>query len=366
MKNDIKKLIWIPLMALLLAACNGNGSEETGLAEASVAEREGKLTTVEVVNPKNRNFTAQISIIGTAKANQVVKLHAMESGFVKKLHKDIGDAVRAGEVIAELENPEVKRQYQKQKALMEAKKSIYDRLNSIAEKTPALTSLQQLETAKAEYESTLAEYNAVADRIGFLRVKSPFDGVLTKRFVDRGALVQSGIANPNASPIAEVMELKTIRLRIALPESDVSAVNPGTKASVVFPELAGSSFESEVSRISRALNPGSKTMDVELDISNPDLQIKPGMYAKVEMQVSSRDEVMSVPNTALVVYQDDFFVYAVEDGTVQRLPVRRGLQNKDYFEILDADLKPSSQIIVAGKNLVEPGMKVEPIQTTKQ
>jgi uncharacterized NAD(P)/FAD-binding protein YdhS len=73
-----------------------------------------------------------------------------------------------------------------------------------------------------------------------------------------------------------------------------------------------------------------------------------------------------VPNTALVVYQDGFFVYAVEDGTVRRLPIRRGLQNKDYFEILDADIKPSTQIIVRGKNLVEPGMKVEPIQTTEQ
>jgi membrane fusion protein (multidrug efflux system) len=366
MKNDIKKLLWIPLMALLMAACNDKGSEETGLAEASVTEREGKLTTVEVVNPESRNFTAQIRITGTAQANQVVQLHAMESGYVQKLHKDIGDAVRAGEVIAGLENPEVRRQYQKQKALMEAKKSIYDRLEGIAEKTPALTSLQQLENAKAEYQSTLAEYNAAADRIGFLRVKSPFDGVVTKRFVDRGALVQSGIANPNASPIVEIMELKTIRLRISLPESDVSAVNPGTKARVVFPELAGSAFEAEVSRISRALNSGSKTMDVELDIPNPDLQIKPGMYAKVNMQISSRDNVLSVPNTALVVYQDDFFVYAVENGVVKRLPVRRGLQNKDYFEILDAALKPSSQIIVAGKNMVEPGMKVEPIQTTEQ
>jgi membrane fusion protein (multidrug efflux system) len=366
MKKYIKIQLWIPVMALLLAACDGNGTEETGLAEASVAEREGKVTTVEVVNPKSRDFTAQISIVGTAKPNQVVKLHAMESGYVQKLHKDIGDPVKAGEVIAVLKNPEVERQYQKQKAMREAKKSIYDRLNSIAQKTPALTSLQQLETAKAEYESTQAEFNAMADRMGFLTVKSPFDGVVTKRFVDKGALVQSGISNSNALPLVEIMELKTIRLSVPLPETDVSTVKPGTKATVVFPELAGEVFEAEVSRLSRALNPGSKAMDVELDIENENLAIKPGMYAKVKMQISSRDGVLSVPNTALVVYQDDFFVYAVEGGIVKRLPIRSGLQNKDYFEILDADIKPSTQVIVRGKNLVEPGMKVEPIQTTEQ
>lgn len=366
MINYIKTQVWIPALVLLTAACNGDGSDKAGTAAALAAESNGKLTTVEVVNPKTRSFSADVTIVGTAKPNQVVQLHAMESGYIQKLHKDIGDPVKAGEVIAEMENPEVQRQYQKQKALLEAKKSIYDRLSGIAKKTPALTSLNQLETARADYESTLAEFNAMADRIGFLKVKSPFDGVVTKRFVDKGALVQSGTSNSNASPLFEIMELKTIRLSIPLPESDVSAVNPGTKASIVFPELAGEVFESEVSRMARALNPGSKAMDIELDIENKNLAIKPGMYAKVNMQISSRDNVLSVPNTALVVYQDDFFVYTVENGTVKRLPVRRGLQNKDYFEILDADIKPSTLIIVRGKNLVEPGMKVEPIQTSEQ
>lgn len=366
MINYMKIQLWISALLLLTAACSGDGSETTDIAEASAAGRNGKLTTVEVVNPKARNFSAEISIVGTAKPNQVVQLHAMESGYVQKLHKDIGDPVKAGEVIAQLVNPEVSRQYQKQKALMEAKKSIYDRLDGIAQKTPALTSLDQVEMAKAEYESALAEFNAVADRTGFLKVKSPFDGIVTKRYVDKGALIQSGTTNPQAAPIVEVMELETIRLAVPLPESDVSAVEVGSKASIVFPELAGATFEAEVSRISRALNPKSKTMEVEIDVANPDLQIKPGMYAQVNMQASSREDVLSVPNTALVVYQDDFFIYTVENEQVQRIPIRQGLSNKDYFEILDANMQPNTQVVVRGKNLIEPGMRVEPIEKTEE
>jgi len=362
MKRYIK-YIGMLVITILLASCN-NQSEEQG-TQKNPSDND-KIPTVEVTTPSERDFTAEINIVGTAKPNQVVKLHAMESGYVHKMYKDIGDQVREGELIAQLKNPELTRRYQKQKAQMEAKKSIYERLKGIAEKTPALTSLDQLEAAEAEYESALAEYNATADRLSFLKVKSPFNGVVTKRHVDKGALVQSGLTEDNAMPIVEVMELEKIRLGVPLPESDVSAVKVGTEAYVVFPELAGVTFTAKVSRISRGLNSKSKTMDIEIDIPNKNLDIKPGMYAKVNMQISSREKVLSVPNTALVVYQDDFFVYTVKEGIVNRLPIRRGLQNKDFFEILDAEITPNTQIITRGKNLVEPGMKVEPILKSEE
>lgn len=359
------KYIGILLPVLIFAGCGEKAAREI-TTDTSVGTGSTKIPTVEIVNPKERTFTAAINIIGTAKPNRIVKLHAMESGYVQKMYKDIGDVVKAGEVIARLENPELNRNAQKQKALKEAKRSIYDRLSGIADKTPALTSLDQVEMSKAEYEGALAEYNATADRIGFLKVKSPFNGVVTKRHVDKGALVQSGIAEAGAMPLVEVMELDIIRLAVSLPESDVSAVDIGTEVAVIFPELPGEVFEASVSRISRALNPRSKTMDIEIDIQNPEFKIKPGMYARVNMQISSRENVLSVPNTALIVYQDDFFIYVVDNGIVKRVSIRRGLDNKDYFEILDAGIKSTSQIITRGKNLVEPGMKVKAILKNEQ
>jgi RND family efflux transporter MFP subunit len=356
--------IVLSLLLLSLAACGDTQTRTSGAAEAPVASSAtGGETTVEVVNPQQRSFTAEVNLVGTSRPNQVVQLHAMESGFVKKLYKDIGDAVREGEVIAQLENPELLRLYQKQKALLEAKKSIYNRLHGIAEKTPALTTMAQVETAKADYESALAEYNSIADRISFLKVRSPFSGIITKRLVDKGNLVQSGISNPQATPLVEVMELQTIRLSVALPETDVSGVDVGTKATVLFPELTGETFEAQISRISRALNERAKTMQIEIDIPNKDHRIKPGMYARVSIRLSSRDQALSVPNTALVVHQNDFFVYVVENGVVQRVPVRKGLSNKDYFEILDAGITDASQVVVRGKNQIQPGMNVQPILT---
>lgn len=360
------KIIALALPMTILAACGNNSSEVNGRENESTSEASVKDVTVQIVNPKERDFTGVINVVGSAAPNQVVMLHAMESGFVESVKKDIGDPVRSGELIAKLKNPELQRKFQKEKAMMEAKKSIYDRLQKIADKTPSLTTKDQVEMAKAEYESALAEYKATADRIAFLEVRSPFNGVITKRNVDKGALVTSGLSNSDAKPLFEVMEVETIRLRVPLPESDVSAVKVGTEAEVLFPELAGKAFQAKVSRISRALNPNSKTMQLEIDIPNPELEIKPGMYARVNIQLSSRENVLSVPHTTLVVYQDDFYIYTVDNGFVKRVPIRRGLENKEYFEILDANITPSSHVITRGKNLVEPGMKVEAIKKDEE
>ena len=362
------KIPWLLLWAqgLIMTSCGGEQNSAQTAAAQQTDEASAKAVTVEVVHPRARDFTSTVSVVGSAAPNQVVQLHAMESGFVTSIRKDIGDIVREGERIARLKNPELQRQYQKQKALMEAQKSIYTRLEGIADKTPALTTLDQVERAKADYQSVLAEYQATQDRLSFLSVNAPFDGIITQRFIDKGALVNSGLQKSNAPVLFEVMELATIRVQVPLPESDVHAVDVGTEARVVFPELPGKSYQAEVSRMAQALNPKSKTMELEIDLPNPDFVIKPGMYARVSMQVKSSDGVRSVPQPALVAQDDDFYLYTVENGIVKRMSIRRGLENKDYFEVLNATITDSTQVITRGKNLVKPGMKVNAIQKKAQ
>ncbi len=362
MKTLKYKYIVINLLTtmLVVASCRTQQQDNTNSTNTTIAES-GKIQSVEVVKPQKRSFVSEVLITGTARPNQIVILYAMESGYVKEITKDIGDNVRKGEIIAELENPEVVRQYEEMKAQTAAKKSIYERLKSTYEKTPALTPLQLVEDAQAEYLSVQAALNAARYRLSFLQVKAPFAGKITKRMVDIGALVQSGLTQTNPQGIVELQEISPIRLTIPLPESDIATINKGTEVTVTFPELPGEAFKAEVSRTADALDPASRTMQVEIDIDNPKELIKPGMYAKALIHISSRDEVLSLPVIAQVIWQNQPFVLVVKDNKVERIPVRIGLSNKDYFEVLNPDITGNSLVIVQGKGLVQPGDIVKPV-----
>ena len=345
----------------LLGACNKTTEADTEEA-AEIASI--KTQTVEVVNPSNRSFSAELHIVGTAMPNQQVMVHAMEGGYVGNMNNDIGDYVVAGQVIAELRNPELRRMWEKASAILDGKKSTYERLKSTASKTPDLTPLQVLEEAEADYLSALAELGSIQDRQSFLRVKAPFSGLITQRFVDNGALVQSGISNTGTLALVELQQIDPIRLTIPLPERDAGIINIGDTVKVTFPELPGESFIAQVSRTAGVLDVASKTMQIEIDIDNKKGLIKPGMYAKAIMMLSSRDNVLSLPVNGQYMFQDELFVLEVIDGKVVRTPLRRGLKNKDYFEVLNADIDSTSMVIVQGKSLVKAGQQVEAILKT--
>jgi len=357
-------IIGLLVASLFISSCSRGQQDGSGSTADGVSEN-NKIQSVEVVKPQQRSFITEVLITGTARPNQKVILYAMESGYVQNIVMDIGDMVSKGEVVAELANPELVRQYEQKKAQLKAKKSIYERLKSTREKTTAITPLQLVENAEAEYFSVNASLNAIKDRMNFLSVKAPFAGKITKRLVDHGALVQSGLTEDNPQGIVELQEISPIRLTIPLPESDVTAIEKGMDVTVTFPELPGESFQAKISRTAGALDPASKTMQVEIDIDNPNGFIKPGMYAKALMQISRRDSVLSLPVTAQWIFQDQPFVLVVKNDKVERVSLRKGLSNKDYFEVLNPEITESSLVIVQGKGLVQPGQIVKPVLKIK-
>lgn len=217
---NIKNTLSIALICGILAACN-NQKNKTG--EESTKES-AKTQTVEVVNPKNRSFTAEVLITGTAQPNQIVTLYGMESGVLTEIQKEIGDKVVKGETIAILENPELVQQQIRLKAELQSRKSIYERLNSVYEKTPALTNIQTVENTEADYLVAKSNLDAVNNRLSFLTIKAPFSGTITKRFVDKGSLLQSGLNQNKPQALVEIQETNPIRLTVPVPESDAVAI----------------------------------------------------------------------------------------------------------------------------------------------
>ena len=258
------RYIYSIVFLLLIGSCQNNDPDKAELVAFSGQE----IQRVEVVHPEHRSFEAEVRISGTAYPNRQVELHALESGFVSAMYGDIGDFVSAGKVIAKLNNPELRHQLSQAKAMIKKTKSnlqkavaaareaevrhetmsaIYQRLENIHARTPALTTLEEvekaranqasaqaalsttradIEVAEAEIEAATALKNAYQDRVNMLSIRAPFSGVITERHVHKGAAIQSSLHNGDAMPVVSIQDLDPIRLTLPVPEAYAGAVKP--------------------------------------------------------------------------------------------------------------------------------------------
>lgn len=340
-----------------IVSCTNNSEEKKNAKEKTVL----KIQTVEVVKAQNRSFTSEVLITGTAQPNQKVQIYSMESGMLSLIKKDIGDRVTKGEILAILDNPELFQYEIKLSAEYDVKKTNYDRLKNIFDETPALTTIQQVENAEGEYLAAKANLAAMKSRLSFLNITAPFSGIITNRYVDVGALIQSGLSHKNTTAIVEIQEINPIRLSLMVPESDAVAIKKGTAVEYVFPELSDEHYKSKVSRLSKVLDEKSKTMQVEIDVQNKGGNILPGMYAKVYVQLDSKEGRLSLPVSSKIRYKNEDYVLVVENEKVKRIPVKIGLSDNSFFEVLNSQISESTLIIHKGKGLVNEGQIVKTI-----
>ncbi|MGY8987335.1 MAG: efflux RND transporter periplasmic adaptor subunit [Flavobacteriales bacterium] len=349
----MKNKILLIALSIIVFSCNQETENKPTQLQVDV-----KTPTVKVVHPELKRFTSNLKIIGNAKANKEVNLFSMEAGVVMSIKKDIGDKVNKGDVLAVLENPELSRQLIIHKAEMEVSQSNYLRLKSVFEKTPELTTINDFENIEATYKISKAKYQATKNRDSLLTIKAPFSGIVTQRNVEIGDMVQNSINSSSTTSLFQIMDMDVIRLLVDLPETEVDNISVGMKAVINFPELVGKEFDVKVSRMANMIDNTSKTMEVQIDIANKNNEIKSGMYAEVNIQLQSDGEKLSLPNEAIMAVKSEFFVYKVTDGIVEKILIKKGLSNIQYFEIKSDQISSSDNIIVEGKSLVKDGMKV--------
>ena len=352
----------LPIFLSLLVCCTTSDVQDSNGDNESQAVATGKIQSVEVVHPSELSFDAEVLVTGTAMPNQKVTVCAMESGILTSIRKDIGDYVKKGEIIATLANPEIARKVTELQALVNGKQTTYQRLQDIQASTPALTTLQVVETAETEYLTSNAALKGMQDRLNYLTIRAPFSGIITKRMVDQGALIQSGLSQSNPQGIVEIQDINPIRLTVPLAESDIASTQKGMSVKITFPELPGETFDAKVSRTQGVLDALSNTMDIEIDLNNQTGKIKPGMYAKVLLQNKSRKGVVSLPITSQLISKNEPYILVVnKDNVVEKMVLRKGLANKDFFEVLNSEITKDTKVIVQGKGLVKKGDTVTPI-----
>lgn len=332
---------------------------------------------VEVSPPARKAIYRKLDLTGEAAPDQSATIYGRVQGYLDSLDADVGSWVKAGALLAVIDVPEFVKQLEKEKAELEAcaptadrdratlawREAVFNRLDDLRAKSPDLVNAEMHDEAKGKYEVAKAELaltlaresalRAAAERtqamIDLASIKAPFDGVVTDRWVDKGDLVQPGVTK-----MFELMDVDPIRVRVAVPEVEAPLVLEKNAAKVT---LAVGASDAVVSRIAWSLSKSTKTMWAEIDVPNADRKIRPGMFARVRLNLEAHENALVLPASALVTEKKKSFVYVIKDGKAKKTPIVVGVDDGIEFEVKDG-LKETDEVVVSGKNMVSDGMDV--------
>jgi RND family efflux transporter MFP subunit len=379
-----RALSWHALPLVLLAAAGCSGSTE------AKKETTAPAAEVAVVVPERRPLARTITLAAGLEAYEQAPVYAKVAGYVASITVDIGDRVIEGQVLATLDIPEMAQQYaQAENELAEQRaevaraeadatlrKVIFERSRGLRGKD-AITE-QDLDQARAEAakanaelrlaqaraksaEARLAELRALMD---YARLRAPFAGIVTQRFLDRGALVQAATSSAGVSPVVTVARIDTVRAFVDVPEPEVPFVDAADRATLDVVSIPGRRFEGQVTRFAGALDPGSRTMRTEVDVPNPDGSLRPGMYGTMTIAVENHPDALTVPESAVRRQKDRASIYVVDgDRAVERV-VRTGFVADGRVEILEG-LTESDRVIVSGAATLSDGIPVKVVQAAR-
>lgn len=373
------------LFVLVLAASScGSGSNEAPATTRAAPAPEAPQ--VDVVAVKSKRLDATISLPAELAPFESVDLYAKESGFVKSIPVDRGSRVKSGDLIAELEAPELvahraqaeaayqsaQSQLASARARLAADQATYQRMATAA-KMPGVVAGNDLDvaqkTAQADESNVAAlqqdvdgaedSVRASAQLESYLKITAPFDGQITGRFVHPGALVgPAGVAGV-ATPIVHLETLDRHRLIVPVPENDVAGVPQGAMVSFTVPSFPGRTFRAPIARISHDVDVKTRTMPVELDVRDPQAELVPGTYCQVAWPVHRPYPTLVVPASAVASDLERTFVVRIRDNHAQWVDVRTGITTSDGIEVF-GDLHEGDQVILRGSDQLLTGASVSP------
>ncbi len=361
-----------------------------------------QVPTANVVTVQRGDIAHTLSLAGQFEPYQVVDVHAKVSGYIRRINVDIGDKVHAGEVLATLEVPELSAQLKgavsefahSKDEIARAAKDVtraesyhaalhanYMRLRQANSGNPGIIAQQELDDAQskdlaseAQVEMAKSSLSAAQqqsdvagadrERIGALEsyttVTAPLSGVILWRYADTGALIQSGTSSDTQSlPIVKLSQSDLLRLRVPVPESDVRFVHIGAPVTVRVDAL-NRSFAGTVVRFTRNVSLQTMTMETEIDVPNKDLAITPGMYANVVLNLEQKNNVLVVPDSAIVQGASQATALVVDrDNHVEIRPVEIGLRGSALVEVTGG-LQAEDRVINGGESNYRAGEEVHP------
>jgi membrane fusion protein, multidrug efflux system len=318
---------------------------------------------VSVARPTRGEISRSVSLPGSVLPYQQATLYAKVGGYLRTIAVDKGDAVKAGQVLAEIEVPELLADRTKALAEAEVARLDFDRLKEAQQKAPDLVVPQRVDEARGRFEIARASLERIDTLLRYASIVAPFDGVVTRRMVDPGAFIPaatSGSASPTAS-VLTVMDFSRVRIQVAVPEREAAIVHKGCAVRVSPEGLPGRVFEGALSRISYALDEATRSMLVEAELKNPLGELRPGMYVAVQIVLERKADALMVPANAVVTEKGESFVFATDGHTARKLGVKTGISDGARTEIVQG-LPTEQPVILVGKLPLRDGQAVNPTE----
>ncbi len=328
--------------------------------------------SVAVAKVTRRDLARQVTIAAEFRPYQEVELHAKVSGYLQEINVDFGDKVKAGDLLATLEVPELKDELASAQAAERKAEAdftnaslIYSRLQSVNQQHANLVAQQELDTAQANdltataaIAAAKAEASKYETMLAYTKITAPFDGVITKRSADPGALIQSGISS-DTQPLLRVSDNYHLRLDFPVTVDYVKDIHVGDAVEVRVDSLGGKILTGKISRFTSSVDDKTRTMTTEIEVPNPDLQLVPGMYASVVLDLDRHPGALAIPTEA-VSGGSTPVVFVVNDrDEVEKRPVKLGLETSDKYEVLSG-LSEGERVVIGNHTEFSEGEKVEP------
>jgi RND family efflux transporter MFP subunit len=396
-----RKHILIGVVALVAAIAITLLMHSLGDAKAKKADEPARRVAP-VVFATRRPLENVITLTGEFRPFQQVDVHAKVSGYIRHIFVDVGDKVSAGQELAVLEVPELNAQVagaqadiarskdairraqseiERAESTHQAYHSAYTRLKQASEERPGLVAEQELDDSLAKDKETEAQISstraalaeshnqlgmaqATLERLSALQayshITAPFAGVVTKRYVDTGALISAGTSSETQSqPVVQLEEWSLLRLVIPVPASSVPLLHLGSVVQVHVLDL-NRDFQGRVARFADSLNEETRTMHTEIDVENPQNTLTDGMYAEVKLVLHGNEDALTVPVQAVVQEGNEHYVLALDDqNRVQTRNVELGEQTSTTVEIVHG-LSEKERVISAGQSDYTDGEVVKP------
>lgn len=383
-------LLVVPIALLLLFFVGywpRHAAKQKLVAQTSAAQQ--SLPKVKVAPAVAADGGRSLSLPGTLVGHEQALVNARATGYVRRYLVDIGDRVKAGDVLAVLDTPELDQQLLAARSTVVLKKAALDqaianldyaRVTATREDAllaEALSSKQTNDLAHAQvkvWEANVAAAKAdvgaaeafvgqLLQLVSFGRVVAPFDGRITQRNIDVGSLVSAGTASATTGgqPLFRIEANNPIRVYLQIPQAFALSVKEGQKASVAVRQLEGRTFDGNITRSAGSIDPLSRTLNVEIDVPNPKSELLPGMFVDVTIAVAVAHRVVRVPSGAVIADAHGVHVATVDgNGQVHLVAVVRGVDNGSQVDLIDG-LKGGEQVISTPGGDVKDGMRVEAV-----
>ncbi len=363
-------LVFLAAAALAIAVVVAFGVHTRTLAASRLVEAtdQAAIPSVNVVHPRPATRAQDLVLPGNTQAFIDSPIYARTNGYLKRWYVDIGAHVRKGELLAEIETPELDQQLRQAKAELATAEANLNLSQITAERDENLlkthsVSTQERDNAvnanvanKATVDSNQANVARLEQLQSFEKVYAPFDGIITARSTDVGALIDAGANAPKE--LFHIAAINKLRIYVAVPEVYSRSAISGAPADLTLDEYPGELFHGVLVRNSNAIDLVSRTLLVEVDADNSGGRLKPGAYVQIHLKLPEDSRSLTVPSNALIFRRAGLEVAVVHNGKAELVPVTPGHDYGDSMEIL-AGLRPQDDVILSPSDSLVSGTPVQ-------